>query len=135
MRKRYRDGADDLFKDVAARQNPDDGGGGEGEKYKARVAPPAVAMWAVAPPNSSAGGALCVQPARAFCAGAGASKVQAPLQFMSTRSSSNNNFPGGATMDANIGMLAALNAGFQHQQQQEQEGQPPEMAGIYDRHR
>lgn len=137
MRKRYRDGADDLFKDAAARQNPDDGGGGEGEKYKARVAPLAVAMWAVAPPNSSAGGALCVQPARAFCAGAGAgtgtSKVQAPLQFMSTRSNNNNNIPGGATMDANIGMLAALNAGFQHQQQQEQEGQPPEMAGIYDR--
>ena len=132
MRKRYRDGADDLFKDAAARQNPDDGGGGEGEEYKARVAPLAVAMWAVAPPNSSAAGAFWMQPAWAFGAGAGASTVQAPLQFMSTRSSSNNNFPGGATMDANIGMLAALNAsggGAQHHQQQEQqEGQPAEMA-------
>ncbi|KAG2556154.1 transcription factor PCF3-like [Panicum virgatum] len=132
MRKRYREGADDLFKDAAARQNPDDGGSGEGEEHKARVAPPAGAMWAVAPPSSSAAGAFWIQPAWAFGAGAGASTVQAPLQFMSTRSSSNNNFPGGATMDANIGMLAALNAsggGAQHHQQQEQqEGQPAEMA-------
>jgi len=131
MRKRYRDGADDLFKDAAARQNPDDGGSGEGEEHKARVAPPA-GVWAVAPPNSSAAGAFWMQPAWAFGAGAGASTVQAPLQFMSTRSSSNNNFPGGATIDANIGMLAALNAsggGAQHHQQQEQqEGQPAEMA-------
>ncbi|RLM57942.1 hypothetical protein C2845_PM18G01960 [Panicum miliaceum] len=129
MRKRYRDGADDLFKDAAARQNPDDGGGGEAEEHKARVAPPAGAMWAVAPPNSSAAGAFWMQPAWAFGAGAGGSTVQAPLQFMSTRSN-NKNFPAGATMDANIGMLAALNAsgGVQHQQQQEQEEQPPEMA-------
>ncbi|OEL12698.1 Transcription factor PCF3 [Dichanthelium oligosanthes] len=128
MRKRYRDGADDLFKDGAARQHPEDGGGGEAEEHKARVAPPTAAMWAVAP-NSSAAGAFWMQPAWAFGAGAAGSAVQAPLQFMSTRST--NNFPGGATtMDANVGMLAALNASgsVQHQHQQEQEGQPPEMA-------
>jgi hypothetical protein len=130
MRKRYRDGADDLFKDAAARQqqHPDDGGG-ETEDHKVRVAPPpAGAMWAVAPPNSSAAGAFWMQPAWAFGAGAGGSTVQAPLQFMSTRS--NNSFPagGGATMDANIGMLAALNAASGGVQQQDQEeGQPPEM--------
>ncbi|CAO2143452.1 unnamed protein product [Urochloa humidicola] len=146
MRKRYRDsgGADDLFKDAAAgrhqqqQQGPDDGGG-EGEEHKARVAA-AGAMWAVAPPNSSGGGggAFWMQPAWAFGGSAGGSNtVQAPLQFMSARSgASGNNFPAGAggpaAMDANIGMLAALNAGG-GQQQEEQEGQPPEMAAQ--RHR
>ncbi|KAL6658320.1 hypothetical protein ACP70R_003906 [Stipagrostis hirtigluma subsp. patula] len=118
MRKRYRE-ADDLFKDTA-RQHPDGGGGGEPEEQKARAAP--AAMWAVAP-SSSAGAAFWMQPAWAFGGGgAGGSTVQAPLQFMSTRS----NFPGGMAADAGIGMLAALNAsgGAQHQQEQ---GQSPEM--------
>jgi hypothetical protein len=126
MRKRYREGADDLFKDNAARQHhhPDDGGGeGDAEEHKARVTP-ATAMWAVAP-NSAGGGAFWMQPTWAF-GGGGGSAVQAPLQFMST-SRSGNNFPAG-TMDANIGMLTALNASGGVQQQQQDEGQPPEMA-------
>ncbi|KAL6595412.1 hypothetical protein ACP70R_047752 [Stipagrostis hirtigluma subsp. patula] len=119
MRKRYRE-ADDLFKDTA-RQHPD--GGGEPEEQKARAAP--AAMWAVAPSSSAgaAGAAFWMQPAWAFGGGgAGGSTMQAPLQFMSTRS----NFPGGMAADAGIGMLAALNAsgGAQHQQEQ---GQSPEM--------
>uniref|UniRef100_A0A0A9G9I1 TCP domain-containing protein n=1 Tax=Arundo donax TaxID=35708 RepID=A0A0A9G9I1_ARUDO len=120
MRKRYREADDDLFKDTAARQHTNDGGG-EHEEHKARASP--AAMWAVAP-NSSGGGAFWMQPAWAF----GGGTVQAPLQFMSSRS---NNFPGG--MDANIGMLAALNAGggsVQHQQHQQEE-QPSEMAQRY----
>ncbi|XP_066335044.1 transcription factor PCF3-like [Miscanthus floridulus] len=131
MRKRYREGADDLFKDPATRQNhPDDGDGGaegDAEEHKARVTP-TTAMWAVAP-NSAGGGAFWMQPTWAFGGGGGGSTVQAPLQFMST-SRSGNNFPAGTTMDANIGMLAALNAsggGVQHQQQDEGQ-QPPEMA-------
>ncbi|CAD6257950.1 unnamed protein product [Miscanthus lutarioriparius] len=135
MRKRYREGADDLFKEPAARQHHPDEGGGEGDvvEHKARVTP-ATAMWAVAP-NSAGGGAFWMQPTWAFGGGAGGgSTVQAPLQFMST-SRSGNNFPAGS-IDANIGILAALNAsgggGVQQQQQQHQqqdEGpQPPEMA-------
>ena len=49
--------------------------------------------------------------------GGGGSTVQAPLQFMSTRSGDNNS---AGTMDANTGMLSALNASFggvPHQQQ------------------
>ncbi|XP_066342605.1 transcription factor PCF3-like [Miscanthus floridulus] len=131
MRKRYREGADDLFKEPAASQHhPDEGpgGGGEGdaEEHKARVTP-ATAMWAVAP-NSAGGGVFWMQPTWAFGGGAGGgSTVQAPLQFMST-SRSGNNFPSGS-MDANIGMLAALNASGGGGVQQQDEGpQPPEMA-------
>jgi hypothetical protein len=120
MRKRYREGDDDLFKDPAARQHHPDGGD-DAEEHKARVTP-ATAMWAVAP-NSAGAGAFWMQPTWAF--GGGGSTVQAPLQFMSTRSA--NNFPAGTTMDANIGMLAALNASGGVQQQQD-EGQTPEMA-------
>jgi hypothetical protein len=119
MRKRYREGDDDLFKDPAARQHHPDGGD-DAEEHKARVTP-ATAMWAVAP-NSAGAGAFWMQPTWAF--GGGGSTVQAPLQFMSTRSA--NNFPAGTTMDANIGMLAALNASGGVQQQDE--GQTREMA-------
>ena len=105
------------------------GADGDAEEHKARVTP-TTAMWAVAP-NSAGGGAFWMQPTWAFGGGGGGSTVQAPLQFMST-SRSGNNFPAGTTMDANIGMLAALNAsggGVQHQHQQQDEGQqPPEMA-------
>ncbi|XP_062182944.1 transcription factor PCF3-like [Phragmites australis] len=127
MRKRYREADDNLFKDTAARQDPNDGGG-EPEEHKARAAP--AAMWTMAP-NSSAGGAFWMQPAWAF--GGGGGTVQAPLQFMSTRS---NNFPGG--MDANIGMLAALSASGSvqhHHHQQEAEQQHQQLPEMGQRHR
>ncbi|TVT96823.1 hypothetical protein EJB05_57962, partial [Eragrostis curvula] len=130
MRKRYRE--DDLFKDAPQpQQHPDAGGEPEEAEQKARVLP--AAMWAVqAPPTNSSAGAFWMQPAWPFGGGghAGAGTVQAPLQFMSTRS-----FPGGGMGDSNnnnsnIGMLAALNAsgggGVQHQ---------PETATIAQRHR
>ncbi|XP_062197635.1 transcription factor PCF3-like [Phragmites australis] len=120
MRKRYREADDDLFKDTAARQHHDGGGQAEPEEHKARAAP--AAMWAVAPNSSAGGAAFWMQPSWAF---GGGGTVQAPLQFMSTTRS--NNFPGG--MDANIGMLAALNASGSVQQhhQQQDEPHPPEM--------
>jgi hypothetical protein len=116
MRKRYREEADDLFKDTARQayqqQHPD----GDSPEQKARALP--AAMWS----SAAGGGAFWMQPAWAFggAAATAAGTVQAPLQFMSTRSG----FPGGSHMaaDNSIGMLAALNnaSGVQHQQEQQQ---------------